>query len=84
MGKQKRLSFEETTYQKLQSKMAEQAEISTQDLGPLTSAFKYFSPLIKHSPWRVFIPVAILFSVFGLLFFGGRMVNLVSILQRGF
>ena len=84
MGKQRRLSFEETTYQRLQSKMVEQAEISPQNLGLLTSAFKYFSPLIKYSPWRIFVPIAILFSVIGLLFFGSRMVRLVSILQRGF
>jgi hypothetical protein len=64
--------------------MAQQADLTPQNLGFLTTPFKRFSPFLKDSPWKIFIPLALLFSLCGFLLFGSKVIRLTSILQRGF
>ena len=84
MGQSSFTPFEEETFQHLRKKMGEQADLTPQNLGFLTSPFKRFSPFLKNSPWKIFIPLAFLFSVGAFFLFGNRVVHLTSILQRGF
>ena len=80
----KREDFDQKVLGRLRKEALLSAGLPTQDLGRFTPVFKSFSPLLKYSPWRIFILLSFTASILALMCFGGRIIRVASILQRGF
>lgn len=73
-----------TLYQNFINKWQEVTEIPPQKVGVLTPYFKKVAPYFKSDPWKIIIPLSLLFilGVFWLVELTTPQV--VSVLQTGF
>lgn len=75
---------EDPLYQKLKTQLRQVAVVSPQTVGPLTSFYKITTSWVKTWPAKVLIPVAFIGGILFQLLLGEKIVQAVSILQRGF
>lgn len=71
-------------FEKLRERQLEVSSIPIQDLGFLDGIHKSAGLYIKIAPWKLIIPLSILFIILFKVVTGASLVSLVSILQEGF
>jgi hypothetical protein len=71
-------------YERFRNRWRETMDIPPQTVGPLTPLYKRVTSRLKIMPWPLLVTASALIVV-GLFFvFGGWIIRLVSLLQRGF
>lgn len=71
-------------YTKFIAKWSEVTELPPQTVGPLTPLYKRAVPYFKIDPWRVIIPVALVFITVTVIILRGTAAEITSVLQLGF
>lgn len=74
------------TYESLAQELHDIYDIQPNSLvvGPLTRAYKKIAPSLKHFPFKVLLPCAVIVSLVGYLILHNLFPNFISLLQYGF
>ncbi|HCS79189.1 TPA: hypothetical protein DIV55_05630 [Patescibacteria group bacterium] len=71
-------------YQQFYRRWIEVVDLPPQTIGPLTPVYKRVVPFLKHAPWRILIPVALILVCIVALVHNLTAPQVASLLQRGF
>jgi len=73
-----------TLYENFYSRWQEVVELPPQTVGPLTPVYKRVAPFLKHAPWRILIPIALILVCLVALVHNLTAPQVASLLQKGF